>query len=122
VVVNDLGAHFDRTGKDASSAQQVVNEIKAAGGEAVAQGDSLTDFKAAERIVQCAIDTFGKLNIVINNAGILRDRMIFNLGEDWDAVIGVHLKGAFNMSRHAVEGGRAELGPRTGVMLAATRH
>jgi NAD(P)-dependent dehydrogenase (short-subunit alcohol dehydrogenase family) len=109
VVVNDLGAHFDGTGADQSPAQQVVNEIKAAGGEAVANGDSVSDFKAAKRIVQCAIDTFGKLNIVINNAGILRDRMIFNMGEeDWDAVIGVHLKGAFNMSRHACEYWREE--------------
>jgi NAD(P)-dependent dehydrogenase (short-subunit alcohol dehydrogenase family) len=109
IVVNDLGAHFDGSGADQSPAQQVVSEIKAAGGEAVANGDSVSDFKAAKRIVQCAIDTFGKLNIVINNAGILRDRMIFNMGEeDWDAVIGVHLKGAFNMSRHACEYWREE--------------
>jgi NAD(P)-dependent dehydrogenase (short-subunit alcohol dehydrogenase family) len=109
VVVNDLGAHFDGTGTDTSPAQQVVNEIKAAGGEAVANGDSVTDFKAAKRIVQCALDTFGKLNIVINNAGILRDRMIFNMNEeDWDAVIAVHLKGTFNMSRHACEYWREE--------------
>src|SRR5499426_3517885 len=110
IVVNDLGAHFDGTGSaDNSPAQQVVNEIKAAGGEAVANGDSVTDFKAAKRIVECAIDSFGKLNIVVNNAGILRDRMIFNMGEDdWDAVIGVHLKGTFNMSRHACEYWREE--------------
>jgi NAD(P)-dependent dehydrogenase (short-subunit alcohol dehydrogenase family) len=109
VVVNDLGAHFDGTGKDASPAQQVVNEIKQAGGEAVANGDSVSDFKSAKKIVDCAVDTFGKLNIVINNAGILRDRMIFNMGEeDWDAVIGVHLKGTFNMSRHACEYWREE--------------
>jgi len=109
VVVNDLGAHFDGTGADTSPAQQVVNEIKKAGGEAVANGDSVSDFKSAQRIVQCALDTFGKLNIVVNNAGILRDRMIFNMGEeDWDAVIGVHLKGSFNMSRHACEYWREE--------------
>ena len=110
VVVNDLGAHFDGTGSaDDSPAQQVVNEIKKAGGEAVANGESVTDFKGAKRIVECAIDTFGKLNIVVNNAGILRDRMIFNMGEeDWDAVIGVHLKGTFNMSRHACEYWREE--------------
>src|SRR5262247_3792079 len=110
IVVNDLGAHFDGTGKATDSpAQQVVNEIKAAGGEAVANGDSVTDFKAAKRIVECAIDSFGKLNIVVNNAGILRDRMIFNMGEDdWDAVIGVHLKGTFNMARHACEYWREE--------------
>ena len=87
----------------------MVNEIKAMGGEAVANGESVTDFKGAKRIVECAIDTFGKLNIVVNNAGILRDRMIFNMGEeDWDAVIGVHLKGTFNMSRHACEYWREE--------------
>jgi NAD(P)-dependent dehydrogenase (short-subunit alcohol dehydrogenase family) len=104
IVVNDLGAHFDGTGADVSPAQQVVNEIKAAGGEAVANGDSVSDFKAAKRIVECALDSFGHLNIVVNNAGILRDRMIFNMSEeDWDAVIAVHLKGSFNMSRHACE-------------------
>jgi NAD(P)-dependent dehydrogenase (short-subunit alcohol dehydrogenase family) len=109
VVVNDLGAHFDGTGADVSPAQQVVNEIKAGGGEAVANGESVTDFKAAKRIIECAIDTFGQLNIVVNNAGILRDRMIFNMSEDdWDAVIAVHLKGTFNMSRHACEYWREE--------------
>ncbi len=110
VVVNDLGAHFDGTGAPtASPAQEVVSEIKKMGGEAVANGDSVSDFKAAKRIVECAIDTFGKLNIVVNNAGILRDRMIFNMAEeDWDSVIGVHLKGSFNMSRHACEYWREE--------------
>lgn len=109
VVVNDLGAHFDGTGASTSPAQEVVNEIKKMGGEAVANGDSVSDFKAAKRIIQCALDTFGKLNIVVNNAGILRDRMIFNMNEeDWDAVIGVHLKGTFNMSRHACEYWREE--------------
>jgi len=110
VVVNDLGAHFDGTGQaNATPAQEVVAEIKKAGGEAVANGDSVSDFKAAKRIVECAVDTFGKLNIVVNNAGILRDRMIFNMSEqDWDAVIGVHLKGTFNMSRHACEYWREE--------------
>jgi len=104
VVVNDLGAHFDGSGASTSPAQQVVDEIKKDGGEAVANGDSVSDFKAAKRIVDCAIDTFGKLNIIVNNAGILRDRMIFNMGEeDWDSVIAVHLKGSFNMSRHAAE-------------------
>jgi len=109
VVVNDLGAHFDGSGKDVGPAQQVVNEIKAAGGEAVANGESVSDFKAAKRIIECALDSFGKLNIVVNNAGILRDRMIFNMGEeDFDAVIAVHLKGSFNMSRHACEYWREE--------------
>src|SRR6187401_3143554 len=110
VVVNDLGAHFDGTGAPTGSpAQEVVAEIKKNGGEAIANGDSVADFKAAKRILECAIDTFGKCNIVINNAGILRDRMIFNMGEeDWDSVIGVHLKGTFAMSRHACEYWREE--------------
>jgi NAD(P)-dependent dehydrogenase (short-subunit alcohol dehydrogenase family) len=110
VVVNDLGAHFDGTGQaNATPAQDVVAEIKKMGGQAVANGDSVADFKSAKRIIQCALDTFGKLNIVVNNAGILRDRMIFNMAEeDWDAVIAVHLKGTFNMCRHACEYWREE--------------
>ena len=104
VVVNDLGGSFDGTGSDASPAQQVVDEIKAAGGEAVANFESVTDFAGAKRIVECALDSFGKLNILVNNAGILRDRMIFNMSEDeWDAVLNVHLKGSFNCARHACE-------------------
>ncbi len=109
VVVNDLGAHFDGTGASTSPAQEVVDEIRKAGGEAVANGDSVSDFKSAKRIIECAVDTFGKLNIVVNNAGILRDRMIFNMAEeDWDSVMAVHLKGSFNMSRHACEYWREE--------------
>jgi NAD(P)-dependent dehydrogenase (short-subunit alcohol dehydrogenase family) len=105
VVVNDLGAHFDGTGNATGTpAQEVVSEIKKMGGRAVANGESVSDFKGAKRIVECALDNFGKLNIVVNNAGILRDRMIFNMAEeDWDSVIAVHLKGSFNMSRHACE-------------------
>jgi NAD(P)-dependent dehydrogenase (short-subunit alcohol dehydrogenase family) len=102
VVVNDLGGHFDGTGQSRSPAEDVVKEIRAAGGEAVANFESVTDFKSAKRIIDCAIDNFGKLSIVVNNAGILRDRMIFNMSEeDWDAVVGVHLKGTFNVARHA---------------------
>jgi NAD(P)-dependent dehydrogenase (short-subunit alcohol dehydrogenase family) len=102
VVVNDLGAHFDGTGATTGPAQEVVDEIKKNGGEAVVNGDSVSDFKGAKRIIDCAIDTFGKLNVVVNNAGILRDRMIFNMSEeDWDSVVAVHLKGTFNCSRHA---------------------
>jgi NAD(P)-dependent dehydrogenase (short-subunit alcohol dehydrogenase family) len=81
VVVNDLGAHFDGTGGSASPAQEVVDEIKKNGGQAVANGESVTDFAGAKRIVECALDNFKKLNIVVNNAGILRDRMIFNMAE-----------------------------------------
>jgi NAD(P)-dependent dehydrogenase (short-subunit alcohol dehydrogenase family) len=110
VVVNDLGAHFDGSGAPAATpAQDVVAEIKKSGGDAVANGESVTDFKAAKRIVECALDTFGHLNVVVNNAGILRDRMVFNMAEeDWDAVVAVHLKGTFNMSRHACEYWREE--------------
>jgi len=102
VVVNDLGGHFDGTGQSRSPAEEVVREIRAAGGEAVANFESVSDFKSAKRIIDCAIDNFRKLNVVVNNAGILRDRMIFNMNEeDWDAVIAVHLKGTFNLARHA---------------------
>jgi NAD(P)-dependent dehydrogenase (short-subunit alcohol dehydrogenase family) len=102
VVVNDLGGHFDGTGQSRSPAEEVVKEIRAAGGEAVANFESVSDFKSAKRIIECAIDNFGKLNIVVNNAGILRDRMIFNMSEeDFDAVLAVHLKGTFNLARHA---------------------
>jgi len=110
VVVNDLGAHFDGSGAPAATpAQDVVAEIKKNGGEAVANGESVTDFQGAKRIVECALDTFGRLNVVVNNAGILRDRMVFNMAEeDWDAVVAVHLKGTFNMTRHACEYWREE--------------
>jgi NAD(P)-dependent dehydrogenase (short-subunit alcohol dehydrogenase family) len=102
VVVNDLGGHFDGTGQSRSPAEEVVKEIRSAGGEAVANYESVSDFKAAKRIIECALDNFGKLNVVVNNAGILRDRMIFNMSEDdFDAVLGVHLKGTFNLARHA---------------------
>ncbi len=109
VVVNDLGGGFDGTGKDIGPAAEVVSEIKKNGGEAVANGDSVTDFKGAKRMVDCALDNFKQLNIVVNNAGILRDRMLFNMSEeDWDAVVAVHLKGTFAVSRHAAEYWRNE--------------
>ena len=102
IVVNDLGGHFDGTGQSRSPAEEVVREIRDAGGEAVANFESVSDFKSSKRIIECAIDNFRKLNIVVNNAGILRDRMIFNMNEDdWDAVVAVHLKGTFNLARHA---------------------
>ena len=117
IVVNDLGAHFDGTGAPtATPAQEVVAEIKKMGGDAIANGDNVADFKAAKNIVDTAIKTFGKLNIVVNNAGILRDRMIFNMDEEsWDAVVAVHLKGTFNMARHACEYWREE--PKKGNQL-----
>ncbi len=103
VVVNDLGGSVDGTGGDLTPAEQVVEEIRAAGGEAIANGENVADFEGAGRMVQAAIDAFGDLHAVVNNAGILRDRMLSNMTEaEWDAVINVHLKGTFAPSRHAV--------------------
>ena len=103
VVVNDLGG--DRRGdggEDDGPAHQVVAEIVQAGGEAVADGGNVADFAEAKAMVDLAIDTYGRLDVVINNAGILRDRMLANMTEaEWDAVIQVHLKGTFGPSRHA---------------------
>ncbi len=102
VVVNDLGGNMDGTGADASPAQQVVDEIKGFGGEAIANGDNVASFDGAEAMIRQAVDTFGDLHIVVNNAGILRDRVLANMTEaEWDAVINVHLKGTFAPSRHA---------------------
>ena len=102
VVVNDLGGSLAGEGSDLSPAQQVVAEIEAAGGEAVADGENVADFAGAGRLVQHAIDVLGRLDILVNNAGILRDRMLVNMEEDeWDAVIAVHLKGHFATTRHA---------------------
>ena len=96
VVVNDLGAGVDGSGGDASPANQVVKEIEALGGKAVANGDDISSFEGAERLIKVAVDTFGDLHGVVNNAGILRDRMMANMSEaEWDAVIKVHLKGTF---------------------------
>jgi NAD(P)-dependent dehydrogenase (short-subunit alcohol dehydrogenase family) len=104
VVVNDLGANVDGTPTAEHPAQQVVEEIKAAGGEAVAHHGDVTDYAQAGEMVKLAINTFGSLDILVNNAGILRDRMIFNMSEEeWDAVIKVHLKGHFSPTRHAAE-------------------
>ncbi|MGZ4764527.1 MAG: SDR family oxidoreductase, partial [Ilumatobacteraceae bacterium] len=102
VVVNDLGGNIDGTGGDLSPAEQVVQEIKAMGGEAVANGDSVASWEGAQRLINTAVETFGDLHAVINNAGILRDRMLTNMTEEeWDAVINVHLKGTFAPSRWA---------------------
>jgi NAD(P)-dependent dehydrogenase (short-subunit alcohol dehydrogenase family) len=102
VVVNDVGASLAGEGSDATPAQSVVNEIVAAGGEAVASYDDVSDFEAAEQMIRRAIDRFGGLDILVNNAGILRDRMLVNMSEhEWDAVIAVHLKGHFAPTRHA---------------------
>lgn len=108
VVVNDLGAGVDGKGADESLAQQVVDEIKLAGGEAIVNGDDVSNFDGAKNMVDTAINTFGKLDILVNNAGILRDRMLVNMTEEeWDAVIQVHLKGTFAPSRHAASYWRA---------------
>src|ERR1051325_1456983 len=102
VVVNDLGGEWDGTGTDNRFAQQVVDEIKAAGGEAAANYDDVASWTGAANLVKQAIDTYGQLNILVNNAGILRDKMSFNMDEDdWDAVIRVHLKGHFAPTRFA---------------------
>ena len=104
VVVNDLGGDWDGSGADNRPAQQVVDEIEAQGGKAVANYDSCASWTGAERLVQQAIDTFGTLDILVNNAGILRDKMSFNLDEsDWDSVIDVHLKGHFAPSHFAAK-------------------
>ena len=102
VVVNDLGGARDGTGASTGPAQEVVDEIAKAGGEAVANGDDVSDFAAAERMIRGAVERFGRLDAVINNAGILRDRMLVNMTEaEWDAVIKVHLKGTFAPAHHA---------------------
>jgi NAD(P)-dependent dehydrogenase (short-subunit alcohol dehydrogenase family) len=96
VVVNDLGGDSHGDGADLSPAQQTVEDIKAMGGEAVVNGDNVADWAGAERLVRQAIDAFGDLHVLVNNAGILRDRVIVNMSEaEWDAVIAVHLKGHF---------------------------
>ncbi|MBE0479823.1 MAG: SDR family NAD(P)-dependent oxidoreductase [Dehalococcoidia bacterium] len=102
VVVNDVGSEWDGTGKATGPADDVVKEIKASGGQAVANFDSVTDFDGAKRIIDTAINTFGKMDALVNNAGFLRDKMTFNMTkEEWDAVIEVHLTGTFNCGRWA---------------------
>jgi NAD(P)-dependent dehydrogenase (short-subunit alcohol dehydrogenase family) len=102
VVVNDLGGSTDGTGADASPAQQVVDEITAAGGEAVANYDDVSDWDGAKRMVDQAVTTFGDLHVLVNNAGILRDRMLINMSpEEWDVIMKVHLRGHFCTTRWA---------------------
>ena len=104
VVVNDIGVSLAGEGGDRTPAQEVVDEIRKAGGEAAASYDSVAHFGNAGKIVQCALDHFGRIDCVVNNAGILRDVIFHKMTEqDWDAVISVLLKGAFNMSRHAAD-------------------
>jgi NAD(P)-dependent dehydrogenase (short-subunit alcohol dehydrogenase family) len=102
VVVNDLGGNIDGTGGDIHPAQEVADEIKGMGGEAVANTDSVADWEGAQRLINTAIEAFGDLHVLVNNAGILRDRVLINMTEEeWDAVIAVHLKGTFAPSRWA---------------------
>jgi NAD(P)-dependent dehydrogenase (short-subunit alcohol dehydrogenase family) len=104
VVVNDLGGSTDGSGSDATPAEQVVEEIRAAGGEAVANGDDVADGEGARRLVQAAVDAFGDLHVLVNNAGILRDRMLVNMSdEEWDSVVRVHLRGHFLPTRAAAQ-------------------
>jgi NAD(P)-dependent dehydrogenase (short-subunit alcohol dehydrogenase family) len=109
VVVNDVGAELDGSGGTLSPAQEVVAEITAAGGEAIVNGDDISDWDAAGRLVQQAIDAFGGVDTVVCNAGIVRDRMIVNMSVDeWDAIMRVHLRGMFCPVRHAIDFWRAE--------------
>ncbi|HVM40858.1 MAG TPA: SDR family oxidoreductase [Acidimicrobiia bacterium] len=102
VVVNDLGGDIDGTGEDRAPAQVVVDEIKEMGGEAVANVDNVADWEGAQRLINTAVETFGDLHVLVNNAGILRDRVLVNMTEEeWDSVINVHLKGHYCPTRFA---------------------
>src|SRR6202050_195054 len=102
VVVNDLGGAVDGSGDDRSPAEQVVDEIREMGAEAVANADNVADWEGGQRLVNAAVEAFGDLHVLVNNAGILRDRVIVNMTEDeWDSVMHVHLKGHFVPTRWA---------------------
>jgi NAD(P)-dependent dehydrogenase (short-subunit alcohol dehydrogenase family) len=104
VVVNDLGTDLGGHGRDLSAAQAVADEIRAMGGEAVVNGDDVADWEGAGRIIKTAIDHFGGLDVVVNNAGFVRDRMfVSSTVDEWDAVLRVHLRGHYCVARHAVE-------------------
>jgi NAD(P)-dependent dehydrogenase (short-subunit alcohol dehydrogenase family) len=112
VVVNDLGVELDGSGGGAGPAEQMAKQIKAEGGEAIANGADITDPDAAEGLIRTAIDTYGSLDVLVNVAGILRDRMIFNMSEqEWDDVIRVHLKGHFNTIKPAAAWWRDQRNP-----------
>jgi NAD(P)-dependent dehydrogenase (short-subunit alcohol dehydrogenase family) len=109
VVINDIGTGRDGRGADQSAAEAVVAEIRVAGGEAIADGEDISDWNGARRLIEHAVSAFGHLDVLVNNAGILRDRMLVNMEEsDWDAVIKVHLKGTFAPSHHAAVHWRTE--------------
>ena len=102
VIVNDIGAALDGEGLSNTPAEQVVDEIKSSGGEAVPNYTDISTMEGGESVVQTAVDTYGQLDIVVTVAGILRDRMIFNMTEEeWDDVVRVHLKGTFTVCKHA---------------------
>jgi NAD(P)-dependent dehydrogenase (short-subunit alcohol dehydrogenase family) len=110
VVVNDLGVANDGSGADDSPAHQVASEIRAMGGEAIVNGADIADWNQAAQLVKQTIETFGKLDVLVNNAGFVRDRMFVSCSEEvWDAVIRVHLKGHFCITRHAVDYWRAQI-------------
>src|SRR3954467_12879034 len=120
VVVNDLGAEVDGSGSSTGPAGEVVDQIRADGGEAIANGDDVSDFEGAKRLVDSAVEHFGDLHVLVNNAGILRDRMLVNMtAEEWDDVIRVHLRGTFAPLRHA---GAYWRGPAKGGRPAAPPH
>jgi NAD(P)-dependent dehydrogenase (short-subunit alcohol dehydrogenase family) len=124
VVVNDLGVQLDGQEGSRSAADEVVAEIVAAGGEAIASHHDVSDFDGAGAVIRAAIDGFGDLDVLINNAGILRDRMLTNMSiEEWDAVQRVHLRGHFATTRHAAAYWKArtkESGPRDAVLIQTT--
>jgi len=102
VIVNDPGVSLDGVGSDTTPAEQVVDEIRKAGGEAIANHADVSDWKQSEEMIRLAFDTWGRLDVLVNNAGILRDKIIWNMTEsDWDSVMRVHMKGTFNCTRHA---------------------
>jgi NAD(P)-dependent dehydrogenase (short-subunit alcohol dehydrogenase family) len=102
VVVNDLGGAVDGSGDDRTAAEQVVDEIRSMGGDALANTDDVADWDGGRHLVEAAVEAFGDLHVLVNNAGILRDKMLVNMGEEeWDSVIEVHLKGHFVPTRHA---------------------
>jgi NAD(P)-dependent dehydrogenase (short-subunit alcohol dehydrogenase family) len=104
LVVNDIGAELDGTGGSPAAARAVADEIVAGGGEATVNDDDVADWEGARRLVRTAVEAFGRLDVVVNNAGFVRDRMFVSCGEDeWDAVVRVHLKGHFAVSRFAAE-------------------
>jgi NAD(P)-dependent dehydrogenase (short-subunit alcohol dehydrogenase family) len=102
VIVNDMGAAVDGSGSEATPAEEVVQEVKKMGSQAVANYDNVVETETGEKLIKLALDTWGRLDIVVNNAGILRDRMLFNMAvEEWDSVIAVHLRGHFNITKPA---------------------